>query len=1808
MRAFAILFVSSLLVFASDIAYTAPPICDDPAAEPFELAGIYSSEVISNVGFDSNFVFVAGVSVLQRRYLNGSQAIQRAAPYGIASAAINLVDRRVYVSAIESAKVYVYDYDLNEIAVLFDEFDEDPSPAPGGMVGQSAPVAVHPETGDLYVASAGFYMDEGNPPTPHWVSRIQRFNASGGYDNFFINNQLGLSPNDPGFDQPNPPPPACGAWHLIERMWVDAAGNVYIQDRVNSARDRVVIHKFASAGGCETWDVTGQRTGIDRDGYVYRGVGNELSKFNPSRSELLYSRQIPAALPIREIITPPHTTDFLLVSALTGDEEEPLVTRFLAPCLEPLRIIGDEDWQDTEDPYRLLTTNVELLTKCDENKLVMEGVVADGVSPLLLRWKVPASGVIRWELQDPLYPGLKMLLGSLTSLGGSTDTLTIQSGVKEVDGEYFAFVVYSAPKNFDRAGVNDSQSTERTVRVTGRYYPTGISSASLNILQDIRVVRPPVLFVHGLWSNSVEWRQFQSALNDAHVPATYAVNYSPNSGQGFSRHREIGTVARGVRGLKEELSKVSDGTVCAQVDVVVHSLGGLLVRDYAEAESYESQDNYGYGAFHKVLFLNTPHLGSTEATAAANLRNLIASTTDPESAQMAKKISSFVGFDANSVAFRTFVEQLASRAIDDLQPGSSALSALGEFTIPSHAHVGDAWRFWSPITPPFERAAAIKSEKSAAFAWTASAFLNRDLSPDPSDLIVPVESQRGGLASGYYRTVDALFESIHTRATSSAYAFDLSLEWLRHRPDDLTFFAPSVPSPGSVGLQLSSTGTQDVAASLPSFVGRALTLTIVDPPGGSLITFPGKVIRVRVQGPLTASNPATVYFPGGAAGQQYSDLSGPNGIQITIPLEYVGPFELFAVAKRDNERLVISDHVTLTVDLAAKNPPITVQDIRVEPSAVTLSGRGATEHLTVTAECSDGIDRDVTGVGGGTTYAGASGFCVLTSDGVVAGRAPGSGSIAVANAGHSVNIPLTVLNGPEINNSPHASAGGSYAACDGQIVFLDGSASYDLDENLGDALTYLWDLDADGQFDDATGQTPSVTLAFPGAHWLLGLKVTDSHGLESIDYALLEAGPGCLDGQFVCTRTRGEAIAAFVGIDGTGNIYVAEETETSTRIVKLSSSCDSIATFPISNELNDIVVTSNGTTYIPDSFPKGIWKYTAAGVESFVSLPYFLQDIAVDAGGHIYGSDNATAGLVRKFNANGSANNTWDVSQATGSTFGVSHVAVGPQEEIYAASNDRIARGVLQGGNYVLDWVIGWAGVDAGSFDQIQGLAVGPNGDVFVSDTNNNRVQRFTSDGTFVRLWTGSGKPTNGAFDGPQSIAVGSLGQVIVVEGQFSLNPTRVQVFGTNQTVVDAELTVVTVVDQNEFPNSSVPASGCPQGDNHHVKISVAIDPNTITGPIPASAFSVSLPPGNPAILYVPVTADADATLSNGKYRTTLTLRKFGGCFEQDLIVKLNGVGIGGVPIKLRSPDLKFGTGTYGIVNLIDFASFGGDYPSPPKAYSMCADYSAPYGSVTLPDFSHFGTHNTHHLGGALLSEPAVQTASGTLRLELEEENPVIGERRLWARLVLDGVEPFRAMIIVLRSERPDFEYVGWHPSTTFDNAAGCAEVVNNGVKQVFLGVMGVGGSQGSSVELGRIEFALNSDDELVLDDDDLAFLQAELLSTDDKVLAFGGLRLERTIKGPSYQFELAQNYPNPFNPSTTISFSVARSSDVTLSIFDVRGSLVSTLVRGRREPGVHRIGWDGTDNRGTRVASGVYFYRLDAGSFRATRKMVLLK
>ena len=122
-----------------------------------------------------------------------------------------------------------------------------------------------------------------------------------------------------------------------------------------------------------------------------------------------------------------------------------------------------------------------------------------------------------------------------------------------------------------------------------------------------------------------------------------------------------------------------------------------------------------------------------------------------------------------------------------------------------------------------------------------------------------------------------------------------------------------------------------------------------------------------------------------------------------------------------------------------------------------------------------------------------------------------------------------------------------------------------------------------------------------------------------------------------------------------------------------------------------------------------------------------------------------------------------------------------------------------------------------------------------------------------------------------------------------------------------------------------------------------------------------------------------------------------------------------------------------------------------------------------------------------------------------------------------------------------------------------------------------------------------------------LTYIYKLQASGDDEFYAeTGGIEI------PVEAARLYQNYPNPFNPATRLAYTVpggkASVQNVLINVYDVRGALIKTLVNNPVTGGRHVVTWDGTNNRGAQVSSGVYFSRFSTGGYKEVKKMLLLR
>ena len=119
-------------------------------------------------------------------------------------------------------------------------------------------------------------------------------------------------------------------------------------------------------------------------------------------------------------------------------------------------------------------------------------------------------------------------------------------------------------------------------------------------------------------------------------------------------------------------------------------------------------------------------------------------------------------------------------------------------------------------------------------------------------------------------------------------------------------------------------------------------------------------------------------------------------------------------------------------------------------------------------------------------------------------------------------------------------------------------------------------------------------------------------------------------------------------------------------------------------------------------------------------------------------------------------------------------------------------------------------------------------------------------------------------------------------------------------------------------------------------------------------------------------------------------------------------------------------------------------------------------------------------------------------------------------------------------------------------------------------------------------------------------YLEGQSAPTDTMSTAITGIEIDDN--GLPGEFVLAQNYPNPFNPTTEIQFALPERGNVDLAIYNTLGQRIRTLVSGVRSAGVFTVTWDGKNDLGKPVTSGIYMYKIVSGQHQAIRKMILMK
>ena len=305
-------------------------------------------------------------------------------------------------------------------------------------------------------------------------------------------------------------------------------------------------------------------------------------------------------------------------------------------------------------------------------------------------------------------------------------------------------------------------------------------------------------------------------------------------------------------------------------------------------------------------------------------------------------------------------------------------------------------------------------------------------------------------------------------------------------------------------------------------------------------------------------------------------------------------------------------------------------------------------------------------------------------------------------------------------------------------------------------------------------------------------------------------------------------------------------------------------------------------------------------------------------------------------------------------------------------------------------------------------------------------------------------------------------------------------------------------------------------------------------------------------------------------------------------------------------------------VSFPDFLSFIGTFnkSTGQDGFLTDADLNGD-GSVSFPDFLTFiGVFNKKYISGASSGKPIVEMAYGE---NTEAQFQLIGHP-----LSIGETGQEIAVDVKLSNATDLMGYgvrISYDPSTLqFVNATDKGEtLLKTGDRQTDLfgtlehdaekGEVFIAGAitNGNPVEgqgvLATLQFRLLGDDP-----------QKALIEIAQGLLIDGGLNpsIARNLGGrfalvPT-EYALEHNFPNPFNPETTLKYAIPTAGDVTLIVYNVLGQEIVRLIDAKQTPGFYTVRWNGQDALGHSVASGVYLYRIQAGDFNQTHKMLLLK
>lgn len=716
-----------------------------------------------------------------------------------------------------------------------------------------------------------------------------------------------------------------------------------------------------------------------------------------------------------------------------------------------------------------VSINASVLANCGTTAA---GVASDGVTQLLMRTLSGLPGTACYEVVS-------------TSGLDQGSVATPVTGTQPVGGLNYAFSLYRAPANYGDA------SDSRTVTVKFTFTPDIGNANTTSFTADLKVLRPPVVLMHGLWSKPSAWDS-SFVRNDA-SHTTVAGNYQATNASHFSAN-----VPRVKEALDNALAQFrSSQNAATQVDVIGHSMGGILTRLYANSAQNTRIDNYNLGDVHRLITLDTPHWGSTLANLLISLRQVAPARVD------------FIGDVIGSVK---------QGAVCDLAENSPALQGLGATAVPGSAITATGGTF-----PAYRTAIENALTANVCTSWsltlpphcTGHAYLfpqnrvNGFRFQQANDQIVGLTDQQGGLGGANFAALvhtnvngtpgvattafglldgpasalaGAGFPAAQSNGLGNPAAPPRGVPGLGAAADQADYAAQcgagGPMNPGSITTAAAAGprgAARRPAARTPAAAVSPLVV-ITSPPAGQRYA-PGDTLTVDVQvaPSLGATDVVLGMPPLPLSATTRLDASTYRASQ-TLPADYAGALTITPVALDAQQNEIRGAPVTVTIA-----PAVSPVQVAFAQRYYYLAPSAGSQQLDFSGTFGTGGPRiDLTSSVSGTTYASSNpAVATVSADGEVSVQGNGIAVVTGRNA----------------------------AATDWAVFVIEDAAAALPPLNVGTSFTIQrggFRLDRNtGFFVQSMVVTNSSSLPIPGGVWLVlsglpgGVSLVNKSGLTA---------------------------------------------------------------------------------------------------------------------------------------------------------------------------------------------------------------------------------------------------------------------------------------------------------------------------------------------------------------------------------------------------------------------------------------------------------------------------------------------------------------------------------------------------------------------------------------------------------------------------------------------------------------------------------------------------------------------------------------